>query len=224
MAVTWKQHILSEVMDYCNQHGSRTFFLAEFLEERLAFLQAFRPENRNVAAKVRQQLQVLRDEGIIAFVNNHGAYTLRNLALLNHERTAIEQADIWEDLREPIAGLADNPQTPLQPNQIRVLPEKRKHFVETYVRDSGWARQAKQTFGTDCLICNCSNRFNKSDGQPYIEVHHIIPLCDGGEDGVWNLSVLCAHHHRMAHFADDDSKKDIREFLLEEVDGRLRVS
>lgn len=59
------------------------------------------------------------------------------------------------------------------------------------------------------------------DGTPYIEVHHIIPLCEGAEDGVWNLSVLCAHHHRMAHFADDTSKKQIRNFLQKEVDKRV---
>jgi hypothetical protein len=33
--------------------------------------------------------------------------------------------------------------------------------------------------------------------------------------------MLCAHHHRMAHFADQTSKKKIRNLLQKEVDKRL---
>ncbi|MSP28757.1 MAG: HNH endonuclease [Methylococcales bacterium] len=61
----------------------------------------------------------------------------------------------------------------------------------------------------------------REDGTPYIEVHHIIPLCHGGEDGIWNLSVLCAHHHRMAHFADVKTRITVENFLLNEIAARI---
>ena len=32
------------------------------------------PLNRHIADKIRQQLQVLRDEGVLEFVDNHGTY------------------------------------------------------------------------------------------------------------------------------------------------------
>ena len=55
----------------------------------------------------------------------------------------------------------------------------------------------------------------KDDGKtPYCEVHHITPFCEGGEDALENLSVLCAHHHRMAHFAVEKERAELREFLL----------
>jgi hypothetical protein len=47
---TWRQQILAEIIDFCNAHGSRSFTLQEFTQERLGVLQAFRPENKNVAA------------------------------------------------------------------------------------------------------------------------------------------------------------------------------
>lgn len=220
MAVTWKQQVLAEILDYCNAHGSRTFTLQEFLDERLGVLQAFRPENKNVAAKIRQQFQFLRDEHILTFVNNRGTYTLRAIDFLEHEKQALGDADLW-DLRETEnnKGMGED----VSPLLLRpvVLPETREHLMETYVRDKGWARLARQKYGTNCLISDCGNRFKKPNGKPYIEVHHIVPLCDGGEDAIWNLSVLCAHHHRMAHFADETSKKDIRNYLLKEVDARL---
>jgi 5-methylcytosine-specific restriction endonuclease McrA len=53
-------------------------------------------------------------------------------------------------------------------------------------------------------ICeNCKNKapFNKkSDGEPYLEVHHIIPLSEGGDDTVENAIALCPNCHRQRHF------------------------
>jgi hypothetical protein len=39
-----------------------------------------------------------------------------------------------------------------------------------------------------------------SDGSPYLEVHHKIPLAQGGEDTVDNAIALCPNCHREAHF------------------------
>ena len=79
-------------------HGSRTFTLQDFLDERLGLLQAFRPENKNVAAKIRQQFQFLRDDELLTFVNNRGTYTLRGIDFLTYEKEALGDADLW-DLR-----------------------------------------------------------------------------------------------------------------------------
>ena len=57
----------------------------------------------------------------------------------------------------------------------------------------------------------------KKDGSRYIGVHHIIPLCKGGEDGLWNLSVLFARHHRMAHYSDRKTRFDMQKFLITKV-------
>ena len=37
-------------------------------------LQKLHPENHNIKAKIRQQLQYLRDKGFIDFVDNRGHY------------------------------------------------------------------------------------------------------------------------------------------------------
>jgi hypothetical protein len=41
----------------------------------------------------------------------------------------------------------------------------------------------------------------RSDGTPYLEVHHRIPLADGGEDVPENAVALCPNCHRAAHYA-----------------------
>lgn len=40
----------------------------------------------------------------------------------------------------------------------------------------------------------------KSDGLPYLEVHHKIRLADGGDDTVANTLALCPNCHRRYHF------------------------
>jgi 5-methylcytosine-specific restriction protein A len=40
----------------------------------------------------------------------------------------------------------------------------------------------------------------KTDGRPYLEVHHVVPLSKGGHDSVSNVVALCPNCHRKAHF------------------------
>jgi hypothetical protein len=35
--------------------------------------------------------------------------------------------------------------------------------------------------------------------------HHIIPICEGGEPGEWNVVVLCPTCHAMAHAIGDEA-------------------
>ena len=52
-----------------------------------------------------------------------------------------------------------------------------------------------------CENCNSEAPFiRKSDGSPYLEVHHRIHLANGGEDTVENAIALCPNCHRKMHF------------------------
>lgn len=52
-----------------------------------------------------------------------------------------------------------------------------------------------------CEGCQAEAPFTrKSDGTPYLEVHHRIPLATGGEDTVENAIALCPNCHRRSHF------------------------
>lgn len=194
----WKDFVYNEIIDFCNEKGNRTFSLKDFLNDKLTTFQNFRPSNRNIAAKIRQQLQFLRNDNLISFVDNSGHYTLRGIDLLNVE---IEETNSIDLSREE--------------------PEKKEYLIETYVRNVAWAKQAREMLGDMCLFNSCDNTFLRVDGTRYIEVHHIIPLCSGGEDGIWNLSVLCAHHHRMAHYSDSKTRNAVEKFLLNEVRRRI---
>lgn len=43
-----------------------------------------------------------------------------------------------------------------------------------------------------------------SDNTPYLEVHHIVRLADGGDDTVENAVALCPNCHRKAHYGQNN--------------------
>ncbi|HAV92324.1 TPA: hypothetical protein DCW38_04000 [candidate division WOR-3 bacterium] len=191
---TWKEFVYKNVVEFCNEKESRTFTLKDFTKNRLELFQKFRPDNQHVEAKIRQQLQFLRDEGKISFLDNSGHYTLRGIYLLEPEKEETKTIDLRME-----------------------KPEIREYLVETYVRKVKWAEQCRKIMGDCCIYHKCDNTFYREDGTKYIEIHHIIPLCDNGEDGLWNLSPLCAHHHKMSHFSDKKTKENMRKYLLSRV-------
>jgi 5-methylcytosine-specific restriction endonuclease McrA len=42
--------------------------------------------------------------------------------------------------------------------------------------------------------------FDKDDDSPYLEVHHIVTLAEGGDDTLLNAAALCPRCHRELHF------------------------
>ncbi len=53
-----------------------------------------------------------------------------------------------------------------------------------------------------CETCKRPAPFiRRSDQTPYLEVHHVIRLADGGDDTVANATAICPNCHRAAHYA-----------------------
>jgi hypothetical protein len=51
-----------------------------------------------------------------------------------------------------------------------------------------------------CEVPGCQHPvFVCADGMQYCEVHHIVPLAEGGEDLLSNVACLCPSHHREVH-------------------------
>ncbi|OQY99975.1 MAG: hypothetical protein B6D35_08060 [Candidatus Brocadia sp. UTAMX2] len=73
---------------------------------------------------------------------------------------------------------------------------------------------AKLRAGFKCEIYGCNyNPFIGLYNIPYVEIHHIKRLADGGEDTLKNIACLCPNHHREIHF--DEKKEKLRESLQE---------
>ena len=52
-----------------------------------------------------------------------------------------------------------------------------------------------------CQTCKKPAPFHKkSNSEPYLEVHHVKQLAEGGEDTVENAIAVCPNCHRKAHY------------------------
>ncbi len=83
---------------------------------------------------------------------------------------------------------------PKQPDRITVTTTAFKRnpdvIVETLIRAKGICERCKKK----------APFVRKSNGEPYLEVHHVTPLSIGGEDTLENTLALCPNCHRDLHF------------------------
>ncbi|WP_440970915.1 HNH endonuclease [Peribacillus frigoritolerans] len=54
-----------------------------------------------------------------------------------------------------------------------------------------------------CEACNDPAPFTTPDGTPFLEVHHLTRLSDGGMDSTENVAAICPNCHRRAHYSSD---------------------
>lgn len=72
--------------------------------------------------------------------------------------------------------------------------------TRTYDRNPLVIAIAKVRAGGRCEVPACQHpTFLDADGVPYVEVHHIEPLSEGGPDTPENVACVCPAHHREAH-------------------------
>ena len=78
--------------------------------------------------------------------------------------------------------------------------KKTQKVIETFERNRKAVRDLKRLYKT-CQVTGDDFVFSKVNGEPYLEVHHLVPLGEGGSDDPANLVVISAHIHRMLHYA-----------------------
>ncbi|MDD9193530.1 HNH endonuclease [Aliivibrio sp. S2TY2] len=87
---------------------------------------------------------------------------------------------------------------PVQKEKVSKTVYKRNALISAFVmtRSSGV-----------CELCGNHAPFKTNNGLPYLEVHHIKPLNDGGLDSIDNAVALCPNCHRKMHIVDDEKDK-----------------
>ncbi|MCX7335722.1 MULTISPECIES: HNH endonuclease [Methylobacterium] len=118
-------------------------------------------------------------------------FELRPLqALLDN--VEIEPEDVpLEELRERAFASVRPPEGPV-PARRNIY--QRSNDVRAYIL----ARA-----GISCEGCGENAPFNRPDGSPYLEPHHLRRLSDGGPDDPRFVIGLCPTCHRRAHYSVD---------------------
>ena len=99
-------------------------------------------------------------------------------------------------------GTPDNSPPPLGCR----YPVKRTGEATDYERDEEVRNWVLRQSNGSCECCKQQAPFESSDGIPYLEVHHIRHLANGGSDRISNAVALCPNCHRELHFGKRNSE------------------
>lgn len=124
---------------------------------------------------------------------------------IEHEslQEAIDLPQFREDFDQALAkSLADDPETRLA--RLRTdpqRPEKKMVIAYEFVRNPDVVAEVIARASGRCGRCGSQAPFKRiSNGTPYLEVHHIVPLALGGSDSLDNAIALCPNCHRYMHY------------------------
>mgnify|MGYP006434468159 FL=1 len=109
---------------------------------------------------------------------------------------------IYQERNEISKAKEDASETRLQRiAQSDKRPKRLRVYSYTYHRNSDIIIEAQLRAHGICENCKQPAPFERiSDGSPFLEVHHINSLADGGEDTLDNVIALCPNCHRKKHY------------------------
>jgi hypothetical protein len=80
-------------------------------------------------------------------------------------------------------------------------PSKKVVMREDFQRNPSVVAGAIVRSGGECEMPKCDrDLFSRDDATSYLEVHHVVPLGEGGDDTLANAAALCPHCHRELHY------------------------
>jgi len=156
---------------------------------------------------------------VVNFTPQHMLMALRNPSSasgrvyeyveLAHEKTGEHAGDDLQLLRTRALHLSTT--TPaIRVSEVSV--RERKNIIKLY---------ALARSGGFCDACEEPAPFiRKNNGEPYLEVHHIIELSEGGSDSPQNVAAVCPNCHARVTYGEDAASYngllDVKIKLLEE--------
>lgn len=91
-------------------------------------------------------------------------------------------------------------------------PAQRESKRSDFVRNPYVVAAALIRSSGKCEMPGCGRAlFTTDDGSLYLEVHHVVPLSENGDDTLDNVAALCPHCHREQH--SGIRRKEIRKIL-----------
>lgn len=80
-------------------------------------------------------------------------------------------------------------------------PEVKEITTKIFIRNANVVAEVLHRAQGKCELCKRDAPFlREKDSTPFLEVHHIIPLSQGGFDTLENAIAVCPNCHRKAHF------------------------
>lgn len=152
---------------------------------------------RNVHIGLVQTFDEINAKAFIRFVAQDKLFPTANETI--KESQAEYKVTFENEVNESLDDSSENRQRRLASRSTK--PKVVYRLVQDYRRDPDVVAEALYRAEGFCEKCKEKAPFIKrSNGEPYLEVHHIIPLSQGGLDSLENVISLCPNCHRQIHF------------------------
>lgn len=100
-----------------------------------------------------------------------------------------------------IAATADEDDLLKKAREAQGKPPKQTKTVTDFKRNLAVVAGALARSNGACELPACATPlFQKDDGRNFLEVHHVVPLAEGGDDTLVNAAALCPMCHRELHY------------------------
>lgn len=164
-----------------------------------------------------QNISALLDELGLPFVlgylprKNVGSLKMRLVSIIN---------DVWQ--RDGIAEASTADPEALDTRVVAALdklkskrgsqppgttnPKRSLSSLSRFIRDPEVIAWVVLRAAGQCEACGKAAPFARIDGTPFLEVHHLRPLAEGGPDVVTNALATCPNCHRRFHHGADRQK------------------
>lgn len=86
------------------------------------------------------------------------------------------------------------------------VPKKISKSSIIYYRDAAVRAYILLNANGVCELCDKEAPFRDESGNPYLEVHHVLPLSCNGSDTITNTVGLCPNCHKSIHFSNEKIK------------------
>lgn len=84
-----------------------------------------------------------------------------------------------------------------------VAPDREPATTSRFIRDPNVIAWVLCVADGTCEVCDAPAPFARDNGTPFLEVHHLFPLAEGGPDVTQNAVAACPNCHRRLHFGSD---------------------
>lgn len=112
----------------------------------------------------------------------------------------IEDKNLYSQVQKSLNSRSEERQKRIN-NKSNPYPNSYNTTIKLYHRNPDVIAEVLIKANGICEKCGKEAPFKRaSDGTPYLEVHHIKRLADGGEDTVENAMAVCPNCHREFHF------------------------
>jgi hypothetical protein len=134
---------------------------------------------------------------------------------LNQPRLELEFARLWRSAAGTEASVADTEQevrrlseksldelmAAYQNRKQPKKPARRTTQQAIYDRSALVIAIARKRAESRCEVSGCTSpTFLTDEDAPFVEIHHLLPLANGGDDTIANAACLCPIHHREIHY------------------------